>query len=1742
MRSTLTNGSMQPSRLRATTIILFCVVAGVCVLFDLLETGMTGASGALSLLPSIASVVTALLVGFVCVYAFRTAIIRSKNGADDDDNVPASTESRHSAVDDSAVGISHESQDRYRDLLEQITDIVFEIDQDGIFTYLNREPVAALGLSANELIGTPFNRLTFADDANGLLATFEDVRDAKKDPDARPIDYRIVTPKGDIRHMRTRVRRSVRADGSIAVVGVTSDITESKRSDRALMDSEEKYRKVFENIQDVFYQTDLRGRLNDISPSIGRYSGYYREELLGRSVGQFFYYRVDREALAKAIFEAGEVADFEVRLKTKDGRIVYTSVNAHMLYNEQGDAIGTEGSLRDITDRKLAEEDLRKLSSALDQSPTIAVITDCNGLIEYVNPRFEQVTGNSFDEVKGRNPNILKSGETSAEEYATLWKTILSGKTWRGEFHNKKKNGEYYWESASISPLRDSDGNTTHFVAVKEDITEQRQQQHELRESEERYRLIAENSTDIVARLTPDAVITYMSPACWVLLGFKPDELVGTSVYDLHHPDDIESIRRSHQTTVARTEVVTINHRVRRKDGMFVWLETTNRSIRDPNNDTVVEIQTASRNITERILGETELRHREEYLAALVEVERTLLTAVDIDSETCRKIIEPFGRVSGANRAYMFGLVEYTGGSWHPGTHAEWTSGGAANRFDGIETATDPLSVFPSRWLNTMARGDYILAVRENLPEDERESLEKADVLSAICLPLLIHGEFFGFIGFEHCEQPHIWQPSEIDLLRAATSAVSLAHERRLATAEVQHREQRYRSVVDNLTEVVFQTDVSGKWTFLNPAWTEITGIDTTESLSKSVLDFISPEDHAHHSEVFDALIAKETDTYGYEIRYHTKDGEDRWIEARARRTEDATGKVIGTAGILNDVTQRRRAEEALRYRLEVQNVLSRISTKFIDLEAEQVDPGIQFALQQIGELEKADGAYVLLCNETITAFDEVYQWSGSDTPEFGTELSQQPLDEIPVWTDQLRRHQSVFIMRPHLLPEADTQERAIIDRLGINAMVMVPLVFEHQAIGFLGFDIRRDDVDWPEETVDLLNIVGEIITSALQHKRAAEALRNAKEAAEAANQAKSEFLANMSHEIRTPMNGIIGMTRLALDTDLTREQEEYLHVVRSSADALLYLIDDILDLSKIEAGQLELDATDFDVRETIESTVDTLSPKATEKGLELLCRIHSDVPVYLNGDPGRLRQILMNLLGNAIKFSEVGYVLVEVNTKDQGDGTILITGHVRDTGIGIDPERLRTIFETFTQADSSISRRFGGTGLGLTITRRLLNMMAGDIHVESTPGQGSTFTFTARLSAATSRSHIELSHELSNTQVLVTGDNTVDRRILRENLEAWGLKVLEAVDGATTLDLLRRHTAADNRIDLILLDAQMSGMTVHEIADTVTSDPSFGSPGIIAISSLDLRDERRQLRESGVDGYVTKPLKRSMLLEEIHRVTESGGRPKGAIGTDSTAELEKERSGHILLVEDNPTNRQLGRIMLEKAGYTIDTAEDGSQALEFLAKTSVDLVVMDVQMPVMDGHTATREIRDRLGLTDLPIIAMTAHALKGDREKSIAAGMNDYASKPVKRDELLATIDKWIIKSSRPVITTEEDIGPTEQVPVFERDKLLAMVDGDQEAFTELVTSFVESGGETIDTLTNADLGSDESLEAVISASHTLKGTAGTFSAVRLQRLAEALEMACREGDTDKAATLIPIARSEWNMFCEDVTDIVAR
>jgi len=901
--------------------------------------------------------------------------------------------------------------------------------------------------------------------------------------------------------------------------------------------------------------------------------------------------------------------------------------------------------------------------------------------------------------------------------------------------------------------------------------------------------------------------------------------------------------------------------------------------------------------------------------------------------------------------------------------------------------------------------------------------------------------------------------------------------ERKQMESNIKAAEARLRRITNTVPGVVFQWQAGEKYdkfTFVSPRVQQVLGLsvqalrDDASLLMQQVLE----ADRQAIRQGLREAIAKASAWRG-EYRVRLPSGAVRWIRSEINPEPDRTadGAVLYT-GIWQDVTERKEADARLR---EVTENVPVAIFQYYQVDAGYyVIPFMSHAIETFCGVRAED-----IMQDTRLLLECVHP---EDREMFAAGLEQANAQSLPKSIDFRMVHR-VSGKTVWVHGEADPRQLA------------------HGNWVWNGY-----------------------FTDVTEAKEIAVELQRAKDQAVAASSAKSDFLANMSHEIRTPMNGVLGMADLLLDTQLDAEQSEYVSVVKSSADALLRVINDILDFSKIEAGKLLIEHIPFQLARTMDETVKAVALRARDKGLELVYDIEPDVPLSVVGDPGRLRQILVNLIGNAIKFTKHGMVVVRAAfSREDADG-LMLHFSVRDTGIGIARDKLGTIFEAFSQEDSSTTRRFGGTGLGLTICARLVEAQGGQIWVESELGHGSVFHFTLRMQADRSHQQIEPSNiSLSGLRMLVVDDLEANRSVLARGLESEGVAVATASSGAQALEWLVHESRNGPPCDLILLDAMMPEMSGFELAPRIAALPGCAFIPQVMLSSSGVRSDAERARELGIVAYLSKPVARPELHRVLAQALQRGSEVPKSSSSSVARQQDAQRALDVLLVEDHAINQKLAITLLERWGHRVTVAENGEIATEQVAQHRYDVVLMDMMMPVMDGLEATRLIRAmEPPVCSVPIIAMTANAMESDRERCLAAGMNDYISKPIKAQELQELLQKVALQlagegdGTLPAVAPEQGDAPND----FAFDYEAGLVAMDQEILEIIGQAFLDQWPDDLQKM-RANLQSGEPLP-VFHTAHALKGTLAMFGADPASRLAAHIESLAGQGDLEPIARLL--------------------
>jgi PAS domain S-box-containing protein len=952
--------------------------------------------------------------------------------------------------------------------------------------------------------------------------------------------------------------------------------------------------------------------------------------------------------------------------------------------------------------------------------------------------------------------------------------------------------------------------------------------------------------------------------------------------------------------------------------------------------------------------------------------------------------------------------------------------------------------------------------------------------------------------------------------------------ERKRAEEAIRWEIHLMRVLMDNIPVRIYFKDLESRFIRINKAQSEAFGMGGPEAaIGKTDFDIFS-EEHARQAFEDEQEIIRTGQRKTMEERETWVDRPDSWVATTKLPLRDTEGTIVGTYGFSELITERKLAETTLRESEEKYRTVVESANEAIVIAQAGV---LVFANRRTSDLLGIPAGDLVGRRFVDFVAQEdrelVLAW---DEPRIEGEKARDAYDLRLIGAGGT----TVWVLR----------SAAAVEWKGMPAnLYMLTDITEYKRVG-----------QELEETNRAL---------AAASARAEELAKRA----ELANRAKSEFLANMSHELRTPMNGVIGMIGLLLDTPLDSEQRRYAETVRRSGESLLSLLNDILDFSKIEAGKLELETLDFDLRSMLDDMASMLALRAHSKGLEFICAAAPDVPALLTGDPGRLRQVLLNISGNALKFTNEGEVAVRVNLVSETETDVMLRFSVIDTGIGVPAEAQPLLFERFSQADTSTSRQYGGTGLGLAISKQLVEMMGGEIGVVSGKG-GSEFWFTARLGKqAECDRPLPARVEIRGVHILVVDDNATNREILMAQLTAWGMRTEEASRGPAALRALRQASEAGDPFQAAILDMAMPGMDGATLARAIKADETIADTRLVLMTSLGEQGDAKRSKQIGFSAYLVKPARQSDLFDcmcdALAGAAQAPTQPERPIVTRHAIREMRRSAMRILLAEDNITNQQVALGILKRLGLRADAVANGAEALRSLELLPYDLVLMDVQMPEMDGLEAARRIRDPKSTVrnhDVPIIAMTAHALRGDRERCLEAGMNDYVSKPVSPQELADALTRWLPRkpAARPTpapavrranAKKAAAASPSESAAaapvvspgaaVFDRAGLLARLMGDEDLARTVANGFLDDIPRQIEAL-RSYLDTGDAVKVARQA-HTIKGASANIGGEALRAAALKMETVARAGDLEAAAAGLPGLESQYARLGEALAGFIA-
>ncbi|MCX5814474.1 MAG: PAS domain S-box protein [Proteobacteria bacterium] len=1689
-----------------------------------------------------------------------------------------------------------ESEDKFRLLIENSHDIIYTMTTDGVFTFVSSSWTILLGHPVNQVAGHPFQPFVHPDDLTECMVWLQKVIETGQRQEG--VEYRVKHIDGSWRwHTSSAVPLRDGTGRIIGFEGTARDITGRKHAEDALKQTRKNYETFFNTIDEFLFVLDEQGNIISTNATVIDRLGYAREELSGQSV-LMVHPPERRDEAGRIVGEmlSGETEFCPVPIITKSG--VQIPVETRVSHGFWDGKPVIFGVTKDISKIKLSEE---KFSKLFYINPSACGLSDSDNH-EYVevNEVFYTLLGFGKDEVIGKTPMDLGIIKLEALN-AIFLKADSNGNVTNAEADLKAKNGDIKHVLLSSENINIQDKKYRYVVV--HDITERKQAEEQIKENETRQHTLLANLPAGVVIIDPvTRMIENVNDAAATMFGVQAEHIVGHRCHAFLCP-----------ANEGACPVCDLGQEVDNMERVMLCIDGSKRQvlksvkrIRIKGQEKLLECFI---DITERKQAEEQLRESEERYRLLFDGSREAMMTLAPPSWMYASgnpaALEMFGARDAAEFKTLMlkdispefqpdgslsvkkGL-EQIGVTMREGSHFfEWTH----RRLDG--------TVFPATVLLTkieMGGHKIVQATVRDITAQKQveESLQQItnrlklatsaggvgiwdyDIVNnrlvwddqMFCLYGITQDHFSGAYeawqaglhpedrqrGDEeiqlalHGERDFntefrvIWPDGSIRNIRALAvverddSGQPLRMigtnwditAQKQAEAALLQEKKRFSTLSENAPFGMVMIDTKGNFIYINPKFKELFGYDIEDipdgrTWFKKAYPDPECRKTATSTWVVDSKQAKVGQKRPRIFKANCKDGTEKVISFITVQLE--TGEHMISC---DDITDRKRADDALRESEETIHLL-------LDSMAEAI-----YGIDMNGNCT--------FCNNTCLRL-------------LGYKHSDDLLGKNMHW--------QIHSKRPD----------------GTSFPVEECRIFQafHEGKGTHVDDEvlwRSDDTSFPAEywSYPLLRdgaVVGAVITffNITDRKRADDALRETNrllkettkhandmaEQAEAANMAKSEFLANMSHEIRTPMNGVIGMTGLLLDTELNDDQRRYAEVVRTSGESLLGLINDILDFSKIEAGKLELETLDFDLRGLLDDFAAMVAMRAHDKELEFICAIAPDVPTFLSGDPGRLRQILTNLVGNSVKFTNKGEIVIRTSLVSETDGEAIIHFSVRDTGIGIPADKQEQLFQKFTQADASTTRKYGGTGLGLAISKQLAEIMGGKIGVISKEGHGSEFWFTVRFAKQPAQERIEMPlTDIREVHVLVVDDNATNREVLMIQLLSWGVRAKEAHDGHAALKELSLARDAGDPFRIAIIDMQMPGMNGAVLARTIKADETLKDTRLVLFSSLGQRGDAKQMEGIGFSAYLTKPARQSELsgcLSAVLAGTDVTWQAQPIITRHTIHEMRRG-SIRILLAEDNITNQQVAMGILERLGLRVDVVANGEEAIKAMENLPYDLMLMDVQMPVMDGLEATRQIRNPQSIVhnhQIPIIAMTAHAMQGDREKCLEAGMNDYVSKPVSPQILAEALEKWLPKeetgnrqasilpkAGQPETVEQplQDSSHKSQIPIFDKAGMMARLMDDENLARKVVKGFLDDLPRQIAALKEY-LKAGDVVQAERQA-HTIKGASANVGGEALRAIAFEMEKVAKVGGLESVTARLPELDSRFALLKEAMNKFI--
>ena len=1303
------------------------------------------------------------------------------------------------------------------------------------------------------------------------------------------------------------------------------------------------------------------------------------------------------------------------------------------------------------------------------------------------------------------------------------------------EVRIRRKTGEYRWYRLVGQAVRDATGQPVRLIGQMSDVHVRKLAEIALRDSERMFRALFEKtSAAVTVRDLRDQTFIDCNPAALRLFACESrEQLGGSTPLDLAPP-----IQPDGRATL---DVLRAHVERSRRDGATrtAWLarKLTGEVFPAEIMTSVIELEDGRQVMQTIVEDVTEQKDREDAQARRARrdslVSRVSRQLVEFGAEAAISFaLEALGTFLGVDRVR---LRRFSDGGANFVTLDEWCAPGVRPLGRVTEEATREIFRWTFERLTTT--GCVVVSDATSLPgaiKDWRASQESNKLGALVIAPLSDRGVLVGWMIVEQLDRSRSWTDDEVSVARLIAEIVSMARSRADAEIKTRASEERYRALVERSRDAILIIDLQQRIQFASPAVFDLTGYTPEECVSTPDLipRSVEAQSAALLASLHERLVSKGTVPESpVDWLWRRKDGTSIFLESIVTPIRDDAGVPIALQVISRDVDDRRRADEARQRRARRDELLSEVSRRFLN---DDPEAAIDLTLERVGLTLLADRVSLFAPDERGRRLRCSHQWRVPGSTATWESLDAYPVPEgtfAPVDSALAKTNDEGARARAEKwLGELTRDSGKRVGRAQVG--------YGGRVFGLLSVQLREGH-EWTDDDTATLRMIGELIAIGRVRRAAEIALARAKEEAVAASQMKSAFLANMSHELRTPLNGVMGMVDLLATTDLDPRQRRYTEIARSSAGLLFSVINDVLDFSKIEAGKLDIESIDLSLPDIVEEVASILALSAEEKGLELTCDFSAPLWLPLVGDPGRLRQVLMNLVSNAIKFTRAGEVSIRTSVVEESAAWVRVRMEVSDTGIGIAPGAQAKLFQPFTQVDASTTREHGGTGLGLAICRELIERMGGVIGLSSTPNVGSTFWFEITLAKSESEHARELTPDahLAGVRVLAVDDSATNREILRGQLSVAGMTCDVAADGVAALRMLV-EAAPRRPYAIAIIDHRMPGMDGRELARRVSADPRLRALRIVMLGSVARPLGAHELKDLKIVGYCTKPIWRRQLLHVLRAALQGAD-------LESTFPAIREvrptpRGARVLLVEDSAIGAEVAGEILRTSGYEVDLAVDGGAAVTAARARAYDLVLMDCQLPEVDGYEATRSIRalEQSGelpgerTRPLPIVALTAGVTKEDLDRCFVAGMSDHVAKPVDARRLLAVVARHLDSATEPPARGRSE--RPSALPAADLGRALDRLRGDRALLRRISTQFAEGAPDARAKIRAAVDQRDS--RALAFLAHRLRGQSSSFDANALVAAAASLEEAARRDNWTAAAAALLAVESELDRLLREL------